>query len=78
MPVFILSVFPLKAMILKLSVNNLEHMNTPNFHDFSKTFGILFFSSTFPGLEITILKFDDFSRFFMTVRTLSEGFGSFE
>jgi len=25
---------------------------------------------TFPGLEITILKFHDFSRFSMTVRTL--------
>jgi len=26
---------------------------------------------TFPALEMTILKFHDFSRFFMTVRTLS-------
>jgi len=25
---------------------------------------------TFPGLEMTILKFHDFSRFSMTVRTL--------
>ena len=39
-------------------------MNVTNFHDFSKTFAILFFSSTFSGLEITILKFHDFSRFF--------------
>jgi len=27
---------------------------------------------TFPGLEMTILKFHDFSRFSMTVRTLSK------
>ena len=46
-------------------------MNITHFHDFSKTFGITFFSSTFPGLELTILKFHDFSRFFMTVRTLN-------
>jgi len=41
-------------------------MNITHFHDFSKNFGD-FFS---PGLEITILKFHDFSRFSMTVRTL--------
>jgi len=28
------------------------------------------FSMTFPGLEMTILKFHDFSSFSMTVRTL--------
>lgn len=32
----------------------------------SVSFGILFFSKTFPGLEKYIFKFDDFSRFFMT------------
>jgi len=50
----------------KLDVN--ERVNITNFHDFSKTFVI---SMTFPGLEITILKFHDFSRFSMTVRTLA-------
>jgi len=47
-----------------------EHVMITNFHDFSKTFMIYVFSMTFPGLEITILKFHDFSRFSMTVRTL--------
>jgi len=30
---------------------------------------------TFPGLEMTILKCHDFSRFSMTVRTLINAFG---
>jgi len=54
----------------KLGVN--EHVILTNFHDFSQTFMISVFSMTFPGLEITILKFHDFSRFSMTVRTLRE------
>jgi len=53
----------------KLGVN--EHVIITHFHEFSKTFMIhVFFSMTFPGLEMTILKFHDFSRFSMTVRTL--------
>src|SRR4029434_5468441 len=67
MPSYILSVFLKSIYYLKLSVNNLENMNITNFHDFSKTFGISFFSSTFPGLEITILKFHDFSNIYMSV-----------
>jgi len=51
----------------KLGVN--EHVIT-HFHDFSKTFRTYVFSMTFPGLEMTILKFHDFPRFSMTVRTL--------
>jgi len=49
----------------KLCVN--EHVIITHFHDFSKTFMIYVFSMTFPGLEMTILKFHDFSRFSMTV-----------
>jgi len=41
-----------------------------NFQDFSKTFMIYVFSTTFPGVETTISKFHDFSRFSTTVRTL--------
>jgi len=41
-----------------------------HFHDFSKTFMTYVFSMTFPGLEMTILKCHDFSRFSTTVRTL--------
>jgi len=52
----------------KLGVN--EHVIITNFLDFYKTFMILVFSMTFPGLEMTILNFHDFSRFSMTVRTL--------
>ncbi len=37
---------------------------------FPKLSGFIYFSKTFPGLEIAVLKFHDFSRFFMTVRTL--------
>ncbi len=37
---------------------------------FPKLSGFIHFSKTFPGLEIAVLKFHDFSRFFMTVRTL--------
>ncbi len=37
---------------------------------FPKLSGFIHFSKTFPGLEIVVLKFHDFSRFFMTVRTL--------
>ncbi len=37
---------------------------------FPKLYGLINFSKTFPGLEIAVLKFHDFSRFFMTVRTL--------
>jgi len=51
----------------KLGVN--EHVIRTNFHDFNKTSVIEVFSMTFPGLEITILKFHDFFRFSMTVRT---------
>src|SRR4029434_7213266 len=50
---------------LKLSVNNLEQTSMT----FPKLLELHFFSSTFPGLEITILKFHDFSRFFF--RTLT-------
>jgi len=35
------------------------------FHDFSNTFGITFFFK-----DLTIFKLHDFSRFYMTVRTL--------
>jgi len=52
----------------KLGVN--EHVILTNFHDLSKTFMIWGFSMTFPGLEMTILKFHDRSRFSMYVRTL--------
>jgi len=45
-------------------------MNTTNFYEFSKTFGIKSFFTLFAGLEITIFKFHDFSRFSMTVQTL--------
>ncbi len=38
---------------------------------FPKLSGFIHFSKTFPGLENAVLKFHDFSRFFMTVRTLS-------
>ncbi len=37
---------------------------------FPKLSEFIHFSKTFPGLEIVVLKFHDFSRFFMTVRTL--------
>ncbi len=37
---------------------------------FPKLSGFIHFSKTFPGLENAVLKFHDFSRFFMTVRTL--------
>ncbi len=39
---------------------------------FPKLSGFIYFSKTFPGLEIVVLKFHDFSMFFMTVRTLQE------
>ncbi len=39
---------------------------------FPKLSGFIYFSKTFPGLEIAVLKFHDFSRFFMT-RTLKLG-----
>jgi len=52
----------------KLGVN--EHVIT-HFHNFSKTFMILVFSVTSPDLEMTILKFHDFSRFSMTTRVCS-------
>ncbi len=39
---------------------------------FPKLSGFIHFSKTFPGLENAVLKCHDFSRFFMTVRTLSE------
>jgi len=54
----------------KLGVN--EHVIITNVHDFSKTFMIQVFSMTFPSLEMTIFKFQDFSRFSMNVRTLME------
>ncbi len=38
---------------------------------FPKLSGFIHFSKTFPGLENAVLKFHDFSRFFMTVRTLN-------
>jgi len=41
-------------------------MNKTNFQDFSKTSGIFFPPRIFPGLVITILKFQDLSRFSMT------------
>jgi len=50
---------------LKLSMN--EHLII--FQDFSKTLDI-YFPRTFPGLGISIFKFQHFSRFSMTVRTL--------
>jgi len=53
----------------KLGVN--EHVIITHFHDFSQTFMISFFSMNFPDLEMTILKFHDFSRFSMTVGTLN-------
>ncbi len=37
---------------------------------FPKLSGFIHFSKTFPGLENAVLKFHDFSRFFMTVQTL--------
>jgi len=37
---------------------------------FPKVLWFTFFSMTFPGLEMTILKLHDFSRFSMSVRTL--------
>ncbi len=37
---------------------------------FPKLSGFIYFSKTFLGLEIAVLKFHDFSRFFMTVQTL--------
>ncbi len=40
---------------------------------FPKLSGFIHFSKTFPGLENAVLKFHDFSRFFMTVRTLPVG-----
>ncbi len=40
---------------------------------FPKLSGFIHFSKTFPGLENAVLKFHDFSRFFMTVRTLKMG-----
>jgi len=47
---------------------------TCDYNNISMTFPKLlwfeFFSMTFPGLGMTILKFHDFSRFSMTVRTL--------
>jgi len=46
-------------------------MNITNVHDFSTFFGDLI--GTFPGLEITILKFQDFSRF-MIVRILHSAY----
>jgi len=52
----------------KLGLN--RHVIITNFHDFSKTFMIYVFSMTFPGLEMTIFKLHDFSRFSMTVQTL--------
>jgi len=54
----------------KLGVN--EHVIITHFHDFSKTFMIYVFSMTFPGLEMSILKCHDSSRFSMSVRTLLE------
>jgi len=60
----------LKKHINYFKLGLIEHVIVTNFHDFSKTFMIQVFSMTFPGLEMTILKFHDFSRFSMTVRTL--------
>ncbi len=37
---------------------------------FPKLSGFIYFFLNFPGLEIAVLKFHDFSRFFMTVWTL--------
>ncbi len=34
-------------------------------HDFSKTFWVYLFFQNFSGMEIAVLKFHDFSRFFM-------------
>lgn len=46
--------------------------HTTKFHDFSPNLLMFFFTicMTFPGLENVIVKFDDFSRFSMTVGTL--------
>ena len=49
------------------TMNNYENMYETNFHYFSKTFSKQFFYN-FHGN--CILNFHDFSRFFMTVRTL--------
>lgn len=38
---------------------------------FPKLSEFIYSSKTFPGLEFAILKFYDFSRFFMNVRTLN-------
>ncbi len=35
-----------------------------DFHDFSKSFWVYLFFQNFPGLEIAVLKFHDFSKFF--------------
>jgi len=43
---------------------------TCDYNDISMTFPKLWWFKFFPGLEMTILKFHDFSRFSMTVRTL--------
>ncbi len=42
-----------------------------DFHDFSKTFWVYLFFQIDPGLEIAVLKFLKFSRFFMTIQTLN-------
>ncbi|TNN66955.1 hypothetical protein EYF80_022872 [Liparis tanakae] len=72
--IILYSSFQKRLNYFKLGVN--EHVIITHFHDFSRTFVIKFFSMTFPGLEMTILKFHDFSRFSMTVRTLDSVFGT--
>ena len=49
-----------------------------HFHDFSNTLGNILFSITFPGPGISILNIHDFSRFLMTVRTLTLQWGDSE
>jgi len=69
MPTYILSIFLLKAYLLFITqLKWIYEYNT--FPGLFQNYGDIFFSRTFPDLEITILTFQDFSRFSMTVWTL--------
>ncbi len=47
-----------------------------DFQDFSKDFWVYIFFQNFPCLEIAVLKFHDFSRFFMTIQNLNVTIGA--
>jgi len=68
-PAYILSVFLSKTYLL-FQTRRKWTCDYKKFPWISQNFSDLIFFMTFPGLEINILKFYDFPRFSMSVRTL--------